>query len=378
MLDVAVIQGRGFRNVLEDGRVTGFQFQLRNPNYRGVAASLLDGIDVVVDGERIPEHVPLWTLQGRTFTLDELRASTDVRWQLDEPATITVPKPGGLSVGVHRLEVTLYLRRSYFPPMVSRTPFTVGRHGRHRAAGPGGRPALRRLDLQLHRGRLHLDDARGRLRRHRRPRRHRHRDPRRGQHPELPDADLGVDRRRGTGCWSSYGLTADQLRVLGRHHPLARPRPDRRGGGRAAPAGPAAGQGARLHLGAAEVRRHLLGAGPAPDLAGSRRAVAGPGRRARRRHLPGDPRADADQAPGDPGLRRLHREDRHRALQAAHRHRHLQHRAGRSSCPRRSRSRRARRSRRTCGRSPSRWPTWSRCCRTCTSSRPSSSRWTTT
>ena len=124
MLDVAVIQGRGFRNVLEDGRVTGFQFQLRNPNYRGVAASLLDGIDVVVDGERVPEHVPLWTLQGRTLTLEELRASTDVRWQLDEPATITVPMPGGLAVGVHRLEVVVHLRRSYFPPMVSRTPFT--------------------------------------------------------------------------------------------------------------------------------------------------------------------------------------------------------------------------------------------------------------
>ena len=105
--------------------MTGFAFQLRNPNYRGVAASLLDGIDVVIDGERVPEHVPLWTLQGRTLTLDDLRVSTDVRWQLDEPATITVPRPGGLAAGVHRLEVVVHLRRSYFPPMVSRTPFPL-------------------------------------------------------------------------------------------------------------------------------------------------------------------------------------------------------------------------------------------------------------
>ena len=138
MLDRDIIQGRGFRNVVEDGRVTGFQFQLRNPNYRGGAASLLDGIDVVVDGERIPEHVPLWTLQGRTLTLDELRASTDVRWQLDEPVTITVPKPGGLSVGVHRLEVVVHLRRSYFPPMIARTGFTSAGTGVIVPPAPGG------------------------------------------------------------------------------------------------------------------------------------------------------------------------------------------------------------------------------------------------
>jgi sugar phosphate isomerase/epimerase len=129
MLDFPILQGRGFRNVEDGGRVTGFQFQLRNPNYRGGPASMLDGIEVVVDGERIPDHVPLWTLQGRTFTLDELRASTDVRWQLDEPATITVPRPGGLPVGVHRIEATLYLRRSYFPPLISRTTFSIAGSG---------------------------------------------------------------------------------------------------------------------------------------------------------------------------------------------------------------------------------------------------------
>ena len=123
MLEFPTIQGQGFRNVVEDGRVTGFSFRLRNPNYRGGPASMLDGVEVVIDGERIPDHVPLWTLQGRTMTLEEMRASTDVRWQLDEPATITVPKPGGLSTGVHSLEVTIFLRRSYIPPLIARTYF---------------------------------------------------------------------------------------------------------------------------------------------------------------------------------------------------------------------------------------------------------------
>jgi len=123
MLDRDIIQGRGFRNVVEDGVITGYQFQLRNPNYRGAAASLLDGIDVVVDGRKVPDTAPLWTVQGRTYTLDQLRETTDVRWQLDELVTITVPEPGGLTPGVHDISVVVHLRRPYFPPAVSRSAF---------------------------------------------------------------------------------------------------------------------------------------------------------------------------------------------------------------------------------------------------------------
>src|SRR6516164_3062474 len=123
MLERAIIQQRGFRNVVEDGRVTGFQLQLRMPNYRGAAASLIDGVEVDIDGETWNAEVPLWTLQGRTFTLDQLRASTGVRWQLDEPATVTVPKPGGLAAGVHQVAVAVYLRRPYLPPDLARSVF---------------------------------------------------------------------------------------------------------------------------------------------------------------------------------------------------------------------------------------------------------------
>lgn len=129
MLERSVIQQRGFRNVTDGGKVTGFQLRLRNPNYRGAAGSLLDGVEVVVDGEKWDAEVPGWTLQGRTFTIDELRSSTDVRWQLDELATITVPKPGGLTAGVHQVEVAVFLRRPYFPPAVSRSVFRASSKG---------------------------------------------------------------------------------------------------------------------------------------------------------------------------------------------------------------------------------------------------------
>ena len=129
MLDRNILQGRGFRNVTRDNTVVGFQFELRNPNYRGTSASLLDGIDVIVDGEQWEHSVPTWTVQGREYTFDELRASDTVRWQLDETATVTVPKPGGLSDGIHEVQAVVYLRRPYFPPLVSRSAFDLSGTG---------------------------------------------------------------------------------------------------------------------------------------------------------------------------------------------------------------------------------------------------------
>ena len=115
MLDRELIQNRGFRNVFEDGQATGFQLQLRMPNYRGVWGSLIDGVAVTVGGLSWDSDVPRWTLQGRDFTIDELRASTDVRWQLDEPAIITVPHQGGLPAGVHDVSVDIALQAPYIP-----------------------------------------------------------------------------------------------------------------------------------------------------------------------------------------------------------------------------------------------------------------------
>lgn len=123
MLDRAVLQIRGFKNIHENGKIIGFQFNLRNPNYRGFAGSQIDGIEVIIDGEKFEDSVPLWTLQGRTFTLDQLRNASDIRWSSEETATITVPKLGGLKVGVHDLELCIYMRHTYFPPMVSRAPY---------------------------------------------------------------------------------------------------------------------------------------------------------------------------------------------------------------------------------------------------------------
>jgi hypothetical protein len=127
VLERELIQSRGFRNVQEGTDTVGFEIALRMPNYRGLWGSLIDGAAVTVDGREWSREVPRWTLQGRTFSIEELRRSTDVRWQLDELATITVPLEGGLAVGVHDVRVDIALYAPYIPAEFQPSIFTSQR-----------------------------------------------------------------------------------------------------------------------------------------------------------------------------------------------------------------------------------------------------------
>jgi Domain of unknown function (DUF6379) len=110
MLEQHVIQAKGFKNVGD-----GFQLAVRCPYYRGIWASLLEGAEVTVDGETFESESIRWTLGGTTSTLDGLAASADARWPFEEPAILTVDKPGGLAPGLHELEVSITWRWSYIP-----------------------------------------------------------------------------------------------------------------------------------------------------------------------------------------------------------------------------------------------------------------------
>jgi len=148
LLERDLIQSAGFRNVTEGGRVTGFQFRVRMPSYRGMAASLIDGVAVRVGGlVDVGPDVPLWTFGGRTFTLPELGDSEGVRWPLEEAAVITVPFDGGLPQGVHELTVELRLRMSYIP--VEHQP-TIQRVSRKVTLAPEGGDGTFRYGVSLY------------------------------------------------------------------------------------------------------------------------------------------------------------------------------------------------------------------------------------
>lgn len=50
MLERSHIQSSGFRNVGPQGARTGFEVRVRQANYRSSRLSLIEGVDIVVEG----------------------------------------------------------------------------------------------------------------------------------------------------------------------------------------------------------------------------------------------------------------------------------------------------------------------------------------
>ena len=116
-----VIQSVGFRNVVEDGEVTGFQFKIRLPYYRGVFLSQLRPGTLFVDGEAIRKEDITWCLNGETYTNDEMAVDFKTHWSPTELMVLKVKKPGGLKQGYHDLKYGYCFTSSYMPPALQAT-----------------------------------------------------------------------------------------------------------------------------------------------------------------------------------------------------------------------------------------------------------------
>jgi len=101
MYDKYLIVGEEFKNIVEDGKVTGFQIGERLPYYRGVVLSLVGDTDLSVDGEHYsPDKISV-TLGEKTYKLRDLENEADDRWEFGDVGILKVEKPGGLEPGEH-------------------------------------------------------------------------------------------------------------------------------------------------------------------------------------------------------------------------------------------------------------------------------------
>lgn len=97
---------RGFRNITdENGDIWGFQFRFHTMYYKGLWLSQVRTGNVIVDGIKYPKNEIKWNIQGIDYTREEMFSRGDQYWQVNDPAVVKVPKPGGLKVGYHEIFV---------------------------------------------------------------------------------------------------------------------------------------------------------------------------------------------------------------------------------------------------------------------------------
>ena len=118
-MEKQVIQSVGFRNTKdENGNVTGFQFKVKLPYYRGIFLSQLRPGTLFVDGEKIEKDSIVWNINGEDFTNEEMASDFYTHWGTTTPAVLKVKKEGGLAQGYHDLKYGFCWTSSYMPPII--------------------------------------------------------------------------------------------------------------------------------------------------------------------------------------------------------------------------------------------------------------------
>ena len=103
------------KNVVENGQAKGFEFGARLPYYRGVSLSMVEEIEVSLDGEVLPQDQVEISVHGNTYKLQQRENETEDRWEMGEVAILAVHKLGGLSAGKHELGLKINIRIGYLP-----------------------------------------------------------------------------------------------------------------------------------------------------------------------------------------------------------------------------------------------------------------------
>ena len=104
-----IISEDGFYNILLNGEKVGFNLDLRLNYYRGFPLSSVEKLEVAIDGKVIPNNLILGEINGRKFTVDQMREQYAEYWGIKTPMHLQVFN-GGLSEGKHDVEVSLELK----------------------------------------------------------------------------------------------------------------------------------------------------------------------------------------------------------------------------------------------------------------------------
>lgn len=98
----------------------GFAFDARLGYYRGLGLSMIENLEVNIDGEVVPREAVRFDEGKGPISLAEMETTFDRRWPFGAKATILVERPEALDLGKHQITLKEVLRISYLPfPLVA-------------------------------------------------------------------------------------------------------------------------------------------------------------------------------------------------------------------------------------------------------------------
>ena len=122
MFDKYIVCEENFRS-LDDG-VPGGVVEVRMPYYRGLGLSMVEAVDLTVDGRRIDPASLSVTVNGHRYAFGELAGKGDEYWFTTDPAVLHVPvetSPGRS----HRVQLLLGLSIPYILTGPDRVPLVA-------------------------------------------------------------------------------------------------------------------------------------------------------------------------------------------------------------------------------------------------------------
>ena len=105
-----VIVDESLINTKASGIITGYQFAIRLVCDRGQFLSVIESLEVTVDGFQVMPSNIKFCINGKKFSPAELEWCYFEFWNVIDPALIQVFCPGGLPNGPHLIDIVLLLR----------------------------------------------------------------------------------------------------------------------------------------------------------------------------------------------------------------------------------------------------------------------------
>ena len=118
MFDQYLIEKDSLRNVVEDGKITGFKFAVRIADYRGCFLSLHNGYYITCDGVEYPKNLQKFEINGKApRDFEEIKTCVWEHWDYDDAGVVYVEKEGGLTPGKHVivLQQSILAQYGYMP-----------------------------------------------------------------------------------------------------------------------------------------------------------------------------------------------------------------------------------------------------------------------